>query len=406
MKFVKDLRTIMLVTLFFVWFPNSVNAKILWGKDLVDTNTNSVPLASCLNKDVNGIIVMTRECPKGEHPVSGGDLALWEIGIDGSATRTEPKDASGNRIWTDVDYIGFGCKVGSDKFGNFLIVGLNKPGEKRQKIAVVSKADKAKIALTPNSIESRSMMKMIPLQDNTFVLVGKRESDGFCLRIDNNGRVLQEKLFDLGNTEMFSGADKLKSDDSTLAVVGLSANLSMNDYHKNYAESFILIYDPNLILVHEDHFANENSVSMFSLLPPKVCCLNNGNIAVLYKKENADPNKTLLWVRCYTKELKLLWDKEIFVADKQPFAMDITARDSGGFTVGVIQSIVQQSNSLELDSFDDEGGKINQINHKGIIGIGGFNLMHLNDKVMAVFEEGTQGNIKESSVKTKVIALD
>ena len=124
------------------------------------------------------------------------------------------------------------------------------------------------------------------------------------------------------------------------------------------------------------------------------------------QKKSADPNKTLLWVRCYTQELKLLWNKEIFATDKKPFAMDITARESGGFTVGIIQNIVQQSNSLELDSFNNEGSKIDQINHKGIIGIGGFNLIHLNNKVIAVFEEGTTGNIKECTIKAKVIALD
>jgi hypothetical protein len=146
---------------------------------------------------------------------------------------------------------------------------------------------------------------------------------------------------------------------------------------------------------------------MFSLSQPKVCCLDNGNIAVLYKKESADPNKTLLWARCYTQELKLLWNKEIFTADKKPFAMDITARESGGFTVGIIQDIVQQSNSLELDSFDNEGSKIDYTEYKGMVGFPGFNLMRLGSRTIAVFEEFSgQGNIKEITIKAKVIALD
>jgi hypothetical protein len=74
--------------------------------------------------------------------------------------------------------------------------------------------------------------------------------------------------------------------------------------------------------------------------------------------------------------------------------------------VGIIQYIVQQSNSLELDSFDNEGSKIDSDNIKGIIGIGGFNLMHLNNKVIAVFEESPMGNIKEYTIKAKVIASD
>ena len=145
---------------------------------------------------------------------------------------------------------------------------------------------------------------------------------------------------------------------------------------------------------------------MFSLLLPKVCCLDNGNIAVLYKKENADPNKTLLWTRCYTKELKLLWDKEVFVADKQPFAMDITSRNSGGFIIGIVRHIIQQSGGLELCSFDDEGDKVDQIKYQGLVGIVGFNLMNVKDRTIVVFDWGTEGNIKECSIKAKVIALD
>lgn len=412
MKFVKDLRIIMLVTFFCVLVSSGVNAGILWEKELVlDANTNSVPLASCLNEEANGIIVMTRECPKGETPILEGDLALWEIGIDGNATRTMPKDANGNHIWTNADYIGYGCKIARDRLGNFITIGiLSKPGEKRQKIAVVSKTDKAEKTMSiRSSIENHPIIKMIPLQDDTFVLVGKRDSngdsDGLCTRIDGQGTIMQEKLLDMGQTEIFSGVDQMKSDNSNFVIAGISFKISIKDPNANFSKNFIFICDPSLKTIYEDYFTGGVSQLLF----PKVCCLNNGNIAVLYKKESADPNKTLLWTRCYTQELKLLWDKEIFVADKTPFAMDIISRGSGGFTVGIIQYIVQQSGGLEFDSFDDEGSKIDQINYKGIIGIGGFNLMHLNNKIIAVFEEGTAGKITgnpKGTREAKVIALD
>jgi hypothetical protein len=409
MKFVKALRIIVLATFFFVWFSNSANANILWSKELSGANTNSAPLASCLNKDGKGIIVMTRECPKGEHPVFGGDLALWEIEIDGSATRTIPKDANGNQIWTN-SYpagVGPGCAIAKDRLGNLLTTGVlsKEKGEERQKVAVISKADKVGKIISPrNSIETHSIIKMIPLQDNTFVLIGDRNSDGLCLRIDNQGSVLQEKLFDTGQIDIFSGIDLTKSDDSNsaLAIASISFGMMSKNPNENLSKDSIFICDANFKTIYEDHFTGGISHLLF----PKVCCLDNGNIAVLYKKESADLNKTFLWVRCYTNELKLLWDKEIFITDREPFAMDITARESGGFTVGIIQHIVQQSNSLELCSFDDKGNKIDQIKHKGIVSIGGFNLIRVPGKTIAVFQEGTAGNIKECSIKAKVIALD
>jgi hypothetical protein len=394
-----------LAILFFISATKIACAEMLWNKELVsDVNTNSIPLASCLNKDANGIIVITRECPKGKYPVLGGDLALWEIGIDGRVTRAVPNDANGNRIWTNADYIGFGCRIASDRFGNLLTAGiLNKPAEKKQKIAIISKNNKTeKTMLIRNSIENFPKIKMIPLQDNTFIIIGKRDRDGLCTRIDGQGAMKQEKLLSNDEINIFSGVDRAKSEDSSLVLAGVSFRIAANNPKGNFSKNYIFICDPNLNTIIETNFAGGVSQLLF----PKVCCLNNGNIAVLYKKESADPNKTFLWACCYTKELKLIWDKEIFATDKQPFAMDITARESGGFTVGIIQNIVQKSNSLELDSFDNEGSKIDAYNIKDIIGIGGFNLMHLNKKVIAVFEESPLGEIKEYAIKAKIVAIE
>jgi hypothetical protein len=249
---------------------------------------------------------------------------------------------------------------------------------------------------------------MIPSRDNTFVLVGDRNSDGLCLRIDNQGTVLQEKLFDTGQIDIFSDVDQIKPDNSNLAIVGLSVK---NEGAAGMSsEIFILLYDPNFKTTHEGRFMGWRAISALSLvmLRPKVCYLDNGNIVVLYSKESSDPNdlKTRLWTRCYTHELELLWDKEIFVADKPPFAMYITDRESGGFIVGIIQHITQQSDSLEFNLFDNGGSKIDQINYKGIIGTGGFNLMRVNNRIIAVVEDGTPDNIKQASIKAKVIALD
>jgi hypothetical protein len=397
----------MLVIFLFI-LVSGVSAKILWEKELVpDVNTNSAPLTSCLNKDGNGIIVMTRECPKGKHPVFGGELALWEIGIDGNIARTMPKDdVTGSRIWTNTHPagVGPGCAIVSNS--DLLTIGiLTKPGEKKQEIAVISKTDKAeKIISSRNSIENFPKIKMIPLQDNTFVVIGKRDETGLCTRIDSQGTMIEEKLLNKDEINIFSGIDQIKSNDSNLAlaIAGVSFSIAANDPNKNISQNSIFICDSNLKTIYEDYFSGGVSQLLF----PKVCCLGNGNIAVLYKKESADPNKTLLWTRCYTKELKLLWDKEVFVADKQPFVMDITSRKSGGFTIGIIQYIVQQSNSLELNTFDNEGRETNSDSVKGIIGIGGFNLIPLNNIVVAVFEKSIVENIKEFTIKANAIAID
>lgn len=102
---------VILAICFSVLISNELNAKIVWDNDLVfDANTNSAPLASCLNKDGNGVIVTTVECPKGSFPLLGGDNILWEVGVSGNTTRILPKNIDGNTIQTKAKPVGPGSQ--------------------------------------------------------------------------------------------------------------------------------------------------------------------------------------------------------------------------------------------------------------------------------------------------------
>ena len=60
-----------------------------------------------------------------------------------------------------------------------------------------------------------------------------------------------------------------------------------------------------------------------------------------------------------------------------------------------------------ISYFNESGSKIGYYEYKGSVGISGFDLMRMSDKITAVFEEfSVKGNTKDITVKTKVIALD
>ncbi|HUW17681.1 MAG TPA: hypothetical protein VMW16_00080 [Sedimentisphaerales bacterium] len=95
--------TIILVAWFCLLIPSESKARIAWDKDLVfDANMNSTPLASCSNKDGDGVIVMAVECPKGAFPVRGGDCVLWKVGADGKTTRLPLRNVEGDKVWTNA----------------------------------------------------------------------------------------------------------------------------------------------------------------------------------------------------------------------------------------------------------------------------------------------------------------
>jgi len=405
-----------ILTVFICLLASSIaSAGILWEKELVsDASTNSGPLASCLNKDASGVIVTTTECPKGSFPIKGDNI-LWEIKADGNATRILPKNADGSKVWTNAIPFGPGCTIASDSAGNILTIGIlsKQKGEKGQKIGVISKSDGAEKIVSPvNSIESHSIRKMISLQNDTFVLVGDQNNDGLLLLIDKKGKILREEKYNSGRNDIFTDSDWIKTNNPRLVIVGMSFKQSNEPNTGLYGENFILLYDPNLKIVHEDYFEGWKSISAVALaaLCPRVCYLDNGNIVVLYNKESTgseDPNKTKVWARCYTQELKLLWDKEIFAGEKfpnkMPFYFYLIPYGSKGF----VSVIIKPAERLEFYYFNEFGSKIGNYEYKGLIGSSGFDLMRMSDKIIAVFEEFSgQGNIKDITIKTKVIALD
>ena len=305
--------------------------------------------------------------------------------------------------------IGPGCAMAADSRGNLLTVGVLGEQRKERSLAVISMADETEPnVVARNLIDRFTVGKLIPFQDNTFVLAGGRNENGLCWKIDNQGNIIQHEQLDLGRDEAFTGLDWLKSDDPCLAVVGLSFGSGDNNIVGMSADNFIVLYDANCKIIREDDFIGWESVSAITLtsLRPKVCQLDNGNIVVVHGKESTD-SKRWLWARCYTQGLKLLWEKEIFCADdspdKLPFYFDLTSCGSKGFVAGILTPL----EGLKFYFFNEDGSEIDYTEYKGMVGSPGFNLMRIRGRTIAVFQDCSgPGKIQEITIKAKVIALD
>jgi len=379
--------------------------KIRWDKSLIyDANTNSSPLAACINKDANGIFVITKIGLQGTFLAKGSRCVLWEIRDDGQLTKQPVllRDGGGNMITTDALTFGYGCAMVADSNDNLLTVGMLGARNNEISIANILTANvtKPKI-LTRNPTYMHNIAKLMPFQNNTFILVGGRNGDGVLQQINNQGKILREDQFDNERNECFTGVDLINSNSSSLAVVGSSIKLA----DANSADNFILIYDPNYKIIHEDWW--KSSVSGFALVTarPKICCLGDASI-VVYNRESGN-SKICLWARCYTQELKILWEKEIYCIEKSsgklPFYFDISTHNSMGFVV----AIITPAEGLGFYSFDVVGNKVGYSEYKGMIGSPGFNLTRMNGRTMAIFEESSgYGKIKDITIKAKVIALD
>lgn len=392
-----------MVFFFSLWIAGSLSAKTAWDQSLIyDDDTNSTPLASCDNKDKNGLFVITKTAPKGTFLNREGDCILWEIRTNGGiARRVLLENSDGKSIRTNAIEVGPGCAMSADGISNLMTAGVIGEQQKERSLNIISIEDENREdpnVLRGGQINNFSIEEMISLENGTFALVGGRSKDGTYLRIDNQGKIIKEVPFDMGETEKFTGVTQLKSDRMNLAVVGLSIGGSMKESQGNLAENFILIYDSNDILIYEDYFTG--------ILPrialPKACCLSNGNIIVTFYNKQSEDSAIGLWAHCYTPKLNLLWKKEVFSADKSLFPFDLTSQSSGGFAVAILSPV----KGLKLYSFNKNGSKIGFTEYKGMVGTSGFNLIQISNRTIAVFEEGSPGSIKEVTIKAKIVAFE
>lgn len=133
---------------------------------------------------------------------------------------------------------------------------------------------------------------------------------------------------------------------------------------------------------------------------PKVCRLNNGNLVMVFYHQNKKDDKAELRARCYTSELKLLWEKDLFTTEQKFFSFDM-ASHKNGFVVAI-----PSLEGLKFHSLNEHGGKTGYTEYKRMVGTPGFHLMRVGGKTIAVWEKGGPGNIKELTIKARVIAFD
>jgi hypothetical protein len=393
----------MIVLFFYTWYTSRVCAKIVWHQDLVcDPNTNTGPLASCINNNGNGIFVITKTESRGTFLDKEGECILWEIKVGGDIVRRVLlRDANGNTIQTNAQDVGPGCAMASDRSGNIVTAGVLGEQRGKRSIDVISKTDINTAdpnIISGNRIDHFSIKEMVFIKKATFALVGARKDDGFYLRIDKRGKILNEVSFDMGQTEILSGAATLKPDNTNLAIAGLSGRNPNNESKENSVDNFILIYDPNDTLLQEDYFIGAFPGITF----PKVCCLDNGNLVVGFYNKDKKESKSGLWARCYTQKLEFLWEKELFSIENSSFSFDIISCGSIGFRIAILNPI----KGLKIYTFNENGDLIGSIEYRGMVVNPGFNLMRVGGKTIAVFEEGSPGRIEEVTIKAKVIALD
>lgn len=389
-----------LILMFLNCASIAVSNNILWEQELIyDPNSNTGPLAVCSDEKENGIYIITKTVSKGRFLINEGDARLWKLSADGNIVQsTVLTDEDKNVIKTNALPIGDACVMGCDTRGNLLTAGVLGEQRKGKSLAVILNEDKS--MCDPNIILGSQIGKlniktMVSFEDDSFAIIGARRHNGSFMRIDNRGELIHEVPYDMGQNEKCTGAVPLKPDKQNLAIVGLSFSKSDIKSERNIAENFIVIYDPNDTLLHEDYFTGVLPGITF----PRACCLGNSHIIIVYY--NKLEQESGLWARCYNQKLEILWEKKIVSEDNPSFLFDVVSYRSG-FRVATITPV----KGLKFYSYNEKGERIGFAEYKGQVSISGFNFLRVRDRTIAVFEENELGRLKDITIKTKAIALE
>jgi hypothetical protein len=394
----KSATAIVLLSCLFVLGSKSI-AGILWDRDLAfDSNTNSFLVASCANKDANGVIVIAKVGPRGSFLHNGGGCVLWEVDTNGNVLqKSSIRNTDDSTVRTNAVGIASASVMAENKLGTIATLGVLGEQRKEPLISLIARASLKEWKVTANiPIDKFIAGKLIAVTDNNFIMVGGNGNDAVFLRISDRGRIISKQLFDLDQSELFTSVARIGSNSSNLVVVGLATRMNGKMAFDANASDFVLLCDLSGRIINEDYFESSKSV----LLQPKVSCMADGTIVVLYNKV-ASNGRTLLFARCYTQELKFLWEREIFATNESTFAAEICSRNPPGFVIGILQN-----NRIGFHFYKTDGSEIDHTSYTGFIGVSKLYLGRVNDKIVSVFEQGSPGNIKEFTVKIKVLALN
>lgn len=241
---------------------------------------------------------------------SSKDSALFIAGTYSTSGKGIPTKVDGIWIWKINDageramdvrlknipdkeskYINVESMAISDNSDIFLVARLDNGQAELVKLNT-----EGKVLFSNKLDKGRHIVKIIPISDNKFLLIGYQSLDSLIMKIDASGEVLSDNVFDFGQTDM--SIDGIATEEGGFVLIensGKAEKLFMGA-----SDIWMTKYDSIGQKVFEKSFPGRYG---------SIARSKNGSYAVAYDKSGAASQD--IWVKAINKDFITLWDVKV-----------------------------------------------------------------------------------------------
>lgn len=368
---------------------------VIWQQELsCDSNSECRPGSMVVDSKNNEVIILGT-CARLH--VREVDFWLWKIDPNGTFKDKKSLGPASNYELLTVGPLGMKAVV---KPNTSEIVRLKLDDVNSISLSVTDRnmqSRTAKLGIRWKRSETFLLHDMMSSENDSLLFVGQESLNGIIMRTDLAGNVVWKKIFNHSQTDILSSVARAP-DGENFYVAGLSVKIAGKMMFAGPATACVLRYDGNGELKAGDFF--EGGLAPWPTSLPKVICLPSGIVMVVYDKSRKGV-ATDLYVRAYTQELEILYEKQILKTKEKgpPASFDICATPENHFVfAGVINF-----RDLRVYECGADGTILQTIELDGEVRRIGVYVDYLAGKIFVAYATKAHDNAED--VKIKLLAL-
>lgn len=238
---------------------------------------------------------------------------------------------------------------------------------------------------------------MISCSNGSIILVGQHSKDGIIMKLNLDGNIVWEKIFNINQINILSSA-VCAFDRNNFYVAGMSASMVGKMMLAEPATISVLSYDGNGELQTEDSF--EGGLAPWPSSLPKIIRLSSGIVLVVYDKSK-NGKATELYARAYNPDLSLLWEKQLLQTkeDGPPASFDICATSNDRFALACVVDYWD----LRIFEYEADGTILQTLDLNREVGPGRVYVNYLVGEIIVASATKLKENEKEAKIKVLAI---
>lgn len=401
---IKVKLTVVMLGVFVFCGTGRADLQVIWQKQFGEHNVGYSPGATTLNNANNHLTIMGTSYSLPEYFKS--NLRLWEVDVNGNKLADiAVKDISdyGSAVTLSFEIVR---DIAVSQTGDIFMIGeFNEIEQSFMKLdahdrPIYSRPILSKPVFEGSGQEGHPIMRMVPLADSAFLLIGvNSSSNGLVMKYDSNCDKLWEKAYDFGSgkVSVFKNGTPA-GNQGQFAVIGSSTDID-KDWSVSQQNIIVVLCDAGGKMIKQAIFPG-------SSLPndvPTICRLNSGNFIASYDRI-IDSRSSAFRLKCFDLSLTPLWEKESIsttqLSDGWLVVKSIPVT-GGGFVVAGTVNV----SDLQVFEYDPNGNMVDSVTIKDVVRSPTIQVVCMADRAFIIMETSSQEEVTEAEIKVIAIRL-